>query len=223
MKDTSMLLSEERIAVAKYGLKMITSGLVKGTGGNISLCNADKTLLAITPSGVPYEDIGPEDVVVVDMAGTRVDGRLQPSSEMAFHLALIKHRSDIKAVVHTHSEYATVLSCLRWELPAVHYLLGSAGGSVPLAHYATFGTHNLAENMCRVIGDRNAVLMANHGLAAVGINLRKAFNTAELVEYVAKVYLLTKSVGLPVELSPDEIQEVIRRSAGYGEQPGKTD
>jgi len=218
-----MILSEERTTVAKYGVKMITSGLVKGTGGNISLCNEDKTLLAITPSGVPYEAIGPEDVVVVDMAGTRVDGHLQPSSEMAFHLALIKHRPDIRSVVHTHSEYATVLACLRWELPAVHYLLGSAGGSVPLAPYATFGTHNLAESICRVIGDRNAVLMANHGLAAVGPNLRKAFSTAELVEYVAKVYLISRSVGLPVDLGVEEIQEVIRRSAGYGEQPGKTD
>lgn len=217
-----MLLSEERIAVAKYGVKMITSGLVKGTGGNISYCNADKTLLAISPSGVAYEDIGPEEVVVVDMEGVRVDGHLQPSSEMAFHLALIKHRPDIKAVVHTHSEYATVLACLRWELPAVHYLLASAGGSVPLAPYATFGTRNLAENICRVIGDRNAVLMANHGLVAVGHHLRKAFSTAELVEYVAKVYLISKSVGLPVDLGVDEIKEVIRRSAGYGEQPGKT-
>lgn len=218
-----MLLSDERIAVAKYGLKMITTGLVKGTGGNISLCNEDKSLLAITPSGVPYEEINPEDVVVVDMAGSVVDGHLEPSSEMAFHLALIKHRPDIKAVVHTHSEYATVLASLRWELPAVHYLLGSAGGSVPLASYATFGTQALAENICRVIGKKNAVLMANHGVATVGKNLRKAFSTAELVEYVAKIYLISKSVGLPVNLSEEEIQDVIHRSVGYGEQPGKMD
>ena len=218
-----MLLSEERIAVASYGVKMITTGLVKGTGGNISLCNEDKSLLAISPSGVAYENISPEDVVVVDMAGTVVDGHLKPSSEMAFHLALIKHRPDIKAVVHTHSEYATVLASLRWELPAVHYLLGSAGGSVPLAPYATFGTQDLAENICNAIGDRNAVLMANHGVAAVGKNLRKAFSTAELVEYVAKIYLISKSVGSPVNLSEEEIQDVIRRSAGYGEQPGKMD
>ncbi len=218
-----MLLSEERIAVVKYGIKMISTGLVKGTGGNISLCNEDKTLLAISPSGVAYDNISPEDVVVVDLTGTVVDGHLKPSSEMAFHLALINHRPDIKAVVHTHSEYATVLSCLRWELPAVHYLLGSAGGSVPLAHYATFGTDSLAANICRAIGSKNAVLMANHGVAAVGKNLRKAFSTAELVEFVAKLYLISRTVGTPVGLSENEIQEVIHRSAGYGEQPGKSD
>lgn len=215
-----MLLLDERQAVAEYAKKLITSGLVKGTGGNISLSNPEKTLLAITPSGVAYEGIAPEDVVVVDMDGNRVDGQLKPSSEMAFHLALIKQRADIKAVVHTHSEHATALSCLRWELPAVHYLIGSAGSVVPLAPYATFGTKALADNICRVIGSGNAVLMANHGLVTVGTDLRKAFNTAELVEYVAKVYLITKSVGTPVQLSMEEIEEVIQKSVGYGDQPG---
>jgi len=218
-----MLLLNERQAVADYSKKLITSGLVKGTGGNISLSNPGKTLLAITPSGVAYEGLTPEDVVVVDMDGNRVDGQLKPSSEMAFHLALIKQRPDIKAVVHTHSEHATALACLRWELPAVHYLIGSAGSVVPLAPYATFGTKALADNICRAIGSSNAVLMANHGLVTVGTNLRKAFNTAELVEYVAKVYLITKSVGTPVQLSMEEIEEVIQRSVGYGEQSGEKD
>ena len=218
-----MLLVDERQAVAEFGKKLITSGLVRGTGGNISLSNPEKTLLAITPSGVPYEGLSPEDVVVVDLDGRHVDGRLKPSSEIAFHLALIKQRPDIKAVVHTHSEHATALACLRWELPAVHYLISSAGSVVPLASYATFGTQTLADNICRAIGSGNAVLMANHGLVTVGTNLRKAFNVAELVEYVAKVYLITKSVGTPVQLSQAEIQEVIDRSAGYGEQPEKTE
>lgn len=218
-----MLLFEERQAVAAFGKKLITSGLVKGTGGNISLSNPEKTLLAITPSGVAYEKIGAEDVVVVDLEGTHVEGRLQPSSELAFHLALIKQRPDIKAVVHTHSEHATALACLRWELPAVHYLIGSAGKSVPLAPYAPFGTQALAQNICRTIGIGHAVLMANHGLVTVGANLKKAFSRAELVEYVAKVYLITKSVGSPVHLSMEEIQEVIDRFVGYGEQPEKQD
>jgi L-fuculose-phosphate aldolase len=218
-----MLLLNERQAVAEYGKKLITSGLVKGTGGNISLSNPEKTLLAITPSGVPYEMLNPQDVVVVDLEGQRVDGHLTPSSEMAFHLALVKQRPDITAVVHTHSEHATALACLRWELPAVHYLIGSAGSVVPLAPYATFGTQALADNICRVIRSGNAVLLANHGLVTVGTNLRKAFNTAELVEYVAKVYLITKSVGTPVQLSMEEIEEVIQRSVGYGEQPAQED
>lgn len=218
-----MLLFEERQTVAAYAQKLIASGLVRGTGGNISLTNAEKTMLAITPSGVPYEAMQPEDVVVVDMQGIPLDGALKPSTEMAFHLALVKQRADIKAVVHTHSEYATAMACLHWELPTVHYLIGSAGGAVPLAPYATFGTEELAANICQSIGDKNAVLMANHGVVTVGRNLRKAFSTAELVEYVAKVYLITKSVGNPTLLSLDEISEVIERSAGYGEGPVKKD
>lgn len=218
-----MLLFEERQAVTDYSKKLLTTGLVKGTGGNISITNADKTLLAITPSGVAYEGMQPEDVVVVDMEGNTVDGRLLPSSEIEFHLALVQQRPDIKAVVHTHSEYATALACLRWELPAVHYLIGSAGYSVPLAPYATLGTRALAEVICETIGDGNAVIMANHGLVTVGVNLHRAFSTAELVEYVAKLYLITKSVGNPILLSKEEMQAVMEKFTSYGVQPGKKD
>ena len=215
-----MLLSEERKTVAYYGKKLITSGLVKGTGGNISLVNTAKTLLAITPSGVEYNQFGPEDVVVVDMDGKRVEGHLNPSSELAFHLALVKQRSDIKAVVHTHSDYATALACLRWELPPVHYLIGSAGYVVPLAPYATFGTQALADGICQTIGEGYAVLLANHGLVTVGGNLQKAFSTAEYIEYVAKIYLMTKSVGIPVLLGMEEMRAVIEKFENYGQQPG---
>ncbi len=214
-----MLLSEERKTVAHYGKKLITTGLVKGTGGNISLVNRAKTLLAITPSGVDYDQVDPEDVVVVDMDGKRVEGHLIPSSELAFHLALVKQRPDIKAVVHTHSDYATALACLRWELPAVHYLIGSAGSVVPLAPYATFGTQALADGICQTIGDGNAVLLANHGLVTVGVNLKQAFSTAEYVEYVAKIYLMTKSVGTPVLLNMEEMRAVIEKLENYGKQP----
>ena len=214
-----MLLSEERKTVAHYGKKLITTGLVKGTGGNISLVNRAKTLMAITPSGVDYDQVDPEDVVVVDMDGKRVEGHLNASSELAFHLALVKQRPDIKAVVHTHSDFATALACLRWELPAVHYLIGSAGSVVPLAPYATFGTQALADGICQTIGDGNAVLLANHGLVTVGVNLKQAFSTAEYVEYVAKIYLMTKSVGTPVLLNMEEMRAVIEKLENYGKQP----
>ena len=215
-----MLLFEERQAVTEYAKKLLSTGLVKGTGGNISLTNADKTLLAITPSGVAYETMVPEEVVVVDMEGKRVDGQLLPSSELGFHLALVNQRPDIQAVVHTHSDYSTAMACLRWELPAVHYLIGSAGFHVPLAPYATFGTQALADGICETIGDGNAVLLANHGLVTVGVSLSKAFSTAEMVEYVAKLYLITKSVGTPVQLSRDEMQAVLDKFVSYGVQPG---
>lgn len=211
-----MLLFEERQAVTEHAKKLLTTGLVKGTGGNISLTNADNSLVAITPSGVAYETMNPEDVVVVDMDGNRVEGRLLPSSEIGFHLALFHQRPEIKAVVHTHSDYSTAVACLRWELPAVHYVIGSAGFHVPLAPYATFGTQALADGICQTIGDGNAVLLANHGLVTVGVSLSKAFSTAEMVEFVAKLYLITKSVGTPVTLSNEEMQDVLEKFTTYG-------
>lgn len=216
-----MLLLEERQAVTEYSKQLLSSGLVKGTGGNISLTNADKSLLAITPSGVAYETMQPEDVVVVDMEGNQADGLLLPSSEIGFHLALVNLRPDIKAVVHTHSDYSTAMACLGWELPSIHYLIGYAGFKVPLAPYATFGTQALAEGICNIIGEGNAVLMANHGLVTVGSSLKKAFVTAEMVEYVAKLYLITKSAGSPVSLSQAEMEDVLEKFATYGIQPGK--
>lgn len=217
-----MLLLDERRKVVDYAQKMLSTGLVKGTGGNISLTNEDKSLVAITPSGVAYETMRPEDVVVLDLDGNHVDGDLLPSSELGFHLALLRQRMEIKAVVHTHSDYSTALACLRWELPAVHYLIGSAGFKVPLAPYATFGTPELAEGICETIGDGNAVLLSNHGLVAVGVSLSKAFSTAEMVEYVAKLYLITRSVGSPVVLNRGEMQDVLEKFTTYGVQPGKS-
>jgi L-fuculose-phosphate aldolase len=216
-----MLLFEERKAVTEYSQLLLRRGLVKGTGGNVSLTNAGKSLLAITPSGVAYETMQPEDVVVVDMSGFHIDGELLPSSELGFHLALVNKRPDIKAVVHTHSEYSSAVACLRWELPPIHYLIGHAGFKVPLAPYATFGSQALADGICHTVGDGNAVLMANHGLVTVGSSLKQAYATAEMVEYVAKLYLITQAAGSPVSLSQAEMEDVLDKFTTYGVQPGK--
>lgn len=213
-----MLLFEERRAVMEYGKKMISSGLVKGSGGNISLCNADKTLLALSPSGVNYEDIEPKDVVVLNLEGEQVDGDLIPSSEISIHLDLLNLKREIRSVVHTHSTYATAVGCLGWELPALHYLIAHAGTHVPLAPYATFGTQALSDNVCSVIGDSKAVLMANHGLVAVGPSLEKAFGTAEMVEYIAQLYLLTKTAGEPVILTQGDMESVLEKFKTAGQK-----
>ena len=216
-----MLLYEERELVVEYGKKLISTGLVKGTGGNLSLCNSDKSLLAITPTGVAYENMQPEDVAVLDLQGTQVDGHLAPSSEVAFHLGLVNLRPDIMAVVHTHSPWATTMACLGWELPAVHYLVGFAGKSVPVAPYATYGTPELSEAICSTMGNQNAVLMANHGMVAVGGTLGKAFSAAEMVEYVSQIYLQAKSVGTPVILGEREMDTVLIKFETYGQKKEK--
>ncbi len=213
-----MLLQAEREAVVAYGKKLIESGLVKATGGNLSLVNEEKTLLAISPTGVAYETMQPEDVVVVDLSGKWVEGRLKPSSEIAFHLGLVNLRPDIRAVVHTHSPQATAMACLGWVLPAVHYLIGFAGKQVPVAPYATYGTQALSDNICKTIGEGNAVLMANHGMVAVGTTLEKAYTTAEMVEYVAQIFLQTRAVGNPVILRDEQMDAVLEKFETYGKQ-----
>jgi len=212
-----MQLQAERQALVKFGQKMLTSQLTTGAGGNLSLCDREQGLVAITPSGIEYFDLQPEDVVVVDFDGRIVEGECKPSSELGFHLALYRQRTDIAAVVHTHSVYATTIACLNWEIPPVHYLIGFSGHKVPLAPYATFGTEQLAANITEAIGDYNAVLLANHGLVTVGPTLGRAFAAAEEIELVARIYYQTKSIGDPVILDEAEMSRVIDKFATYGQ------
>ena len=214
-----MLLEEERQAVVEYGMVMVRAGLTTGTGGNLSCCDRVRGLMAISPSGVSYDALRPQDVVVVDLDGNIVDGDLKPSSEIGFHLALYHHRAAIGGIVHTHSVYATTLACLNCELPPIHYLVGFAGHKVPVAPYATFGTDALAHNIRQTLGaDHNAVLLANHGFVAVGADLTHAFNTAEEVEFVARVFCQAKAIGDPVTLGDDEMTRVIEKFKTYGKQ-----
>lgn len=212
-----MLLQAQREAIVHFGRKMITSQLTTGAGGNLSIYDRASGRVAISPSGIEYFDLQPEDVVITDLGGQVIEGQYTPSSELGFHLALYRQRPDINAVLHTHSVYATTIACLGWEIPAVHYLVGFSGHKVPLAPYATFGTPELAHNVATGIGDYNAVLLANHGLVAVGADLGRAFNTAEEIELVARIYYQTKSVGKPVILPGEEMDRVLDKFATYGQ------
>jgi L-fuculose-phosphate aldolase len=214
-----MMLKIKRGAVARLGKRMLAAGLTTGTGGNLSWCDRRRGLVAVSPSGVAYDRLTAADVVVVDLDGRRVDGPLTPSSELPFHLALYRHRPDVDAVVHTHSVYATTLACLHWEIPAVHYLVGFAGPRVPLAPYATYGTEALARGVVEAIGSANAVLLANHGMIAVGADLEKAFAVAEEIELVARIYYQAKAVGTPRILPDEEMQRVMERFKSYGKPP----
>lgn len=211
-----MLLRRERSEVVRFGLRMLSAGLTTGSGGNLSVFRRGSGLVAVTPSGVEYPEMRPGDVVVVDEAGTRVQGGLAPSSELGFHLALYASRPDVSAVVHTHSPWAATVACLGWELPAVHYLVGYAGTKVPLAPYATFGTPDLARAVAEHLAGFNAVLLANHGLVAVGPDLPRAFAVAEEIELVARIYLQAKAAGEPVILGSDEMERVVAKFRGYG-------
>jgi L-fuculose-phosphate aldolase len=212
-----MRLEKERKGIVTFGRKLLTSGLTAGTGGNLSVANRRKNLIAVTPSGVDYLEMSPEDVVLVGMEGGLIEtSKYKPSSELLFHLALYRRRQDIQAVVHTHSVYATTLASLGWEIPPFHYLVAYSGKKVPLASYATFGSEQLARNVAEAIGDNNAVLMESHGVVTVGATLAKAFEAAEIIEYVARVYYLAKNLGEPAILSDEEMKKVIEKFKGYG-------
>lgn len=212
-----MLMIKERSLIVEYGKKIVSSGLTKGTGGNLSICNRKRRLIAISPSGIDYLGTKPQDIVILNLQGEIIDGDKKPSSELQMHRVFYEKRKDIDAIIHTHTVYATILSCLQWKLPAVHYLLASAGKDIRCADYATFGTEKLARNAFEAMKGRKAVLLANHGLLAGSIDLADAFSITEDVEYCAELYYRSKSIGDPVILNDKEMNLMVERFKNYGQ------
>lgn len=213
-----MLLKEERELNVEYGKKLIENGLTTGTGGNVSIFNREKGLMAISPSGIDYFKVTPEDVVVLDLEGNIVEGCRKPSSEYHMHKIFYEKRKDINSVVHAHSIYATTMACLHWDLPAVHYLIGFAGKDVKCIDYKTFGTEELALAAYEGIGDRYAALLANHGLLAIGNDIEYAFSTAEQIEFCCELYYRTKCIGEPVILTDGQMDLALERFKTYGQK-----
>ena len=205
------MMEYEKEQVVRYGKKLIDRRLTTGSGGNISVYKKKKNLVAISPSGLDYYETTPEDIVILDINGNLVEGKHRPSSEAGMHLAFYKNRADVSGIVHTHSKFATAIACMGWELPAVHYLIGMAGHRVKCTGYATYGSEELAKKALETIGDSNAVLLANHGLIALGEDVDRAFSTAEHLEFVSEVYYLTKTLGTPNILSDEDMDEVMKK------------
>lgn len=213
-----MLVKQERELIVEYGKKLVSSGLTKGTGGNISIYNREKSLLAISPSGLDYFEMQPEDVVVLNLKGDIVEGKRKPSSELEMHSIFYRKRDDINAIAHTHSPFATTISALNWDLPAASYLVAYAGPNVRCAKYATFGTKELAENAFEAMKDRKAVLLANHGLLAGAQDLMNVFNIAEEIEFSAEIFYRAKSIGDPVILPEEEMIILLEKFKTYGQR-----
>lgn len=213
-----MLLQKERKEIVEYGRRISRERLSTGTSGNISIYHAEKELMVISPSGMDYSEITPEDVVVMDLKENIIDGKRKPSSEWALHTAMYQSKPDCRAVVHTHSMYCTIFAVLNQPLKAVHYAIADAGTSiVPCAPYRTFGTKELAEVVCKACGSSNAVLLANHGLLTCGKNLESAYKLACSMEFCAELQYRAMSIGTPVVLDDDEMNLVIEKFKGYGQ------
>ncbi len=197
--------------------RLAARGLYFGTAGNIS-ARLPKGFL-ITPTGIPSDEIRASDMVEMDSAG-RHKGRLAPSSEWRFHRDIFKTRGDVNAIVHTHSTFATALSCLRRDVPAFHYMVAKAGGgSIRCARYATFGTAALSRNALKALAGRRACLLANHGLIALGADLASARRLAEEVEALCEQYWAALAIARPVMLPSPEMARVAAKFRTYGRQP----
>lgn len=198
-------------------LSMNREGINQGSAGNISVRNADGFL--ITPSGLAYAKLRPEQMVQMDLDGNH-EGALRPSSEWRMHLDIYRSRPEAEAVVHAHPTFSTALSCLRRGIPAFHYMVAVAGGrDIRCADYALFGTQALSDAMLAALADRRACLLGTHGMICFHDDLEKALKLAIEVEALAKQYWHACQMGEPVLLSDDQMAEVLSQFGGYGQQP----
>jgi L-fuculose-phosphate aldolase len=192
--------------------------LTPGRTGNLSVRDGDS--FAVTPTGVPYDSFDVEDVPVVTLDGDQIDGEMAPSSEVPMHAAIYR-RVDARAIVHTHSTWATTLAVMHEPLPPVHYMLETVGGEVPVAEYAPYGTDELAANVVGAMDDAGstACLIENHGLVVTADDLPTALEHTGHVENLAQVYLQAKGAGTPQELSTEQMDAVAEKFDSYGQQP----
>ncbi|WP_327291721.1 class II aldolase/adducin family protein [Streptomyces sp. NBC_01198] len=196
--------------------RTVTEGLVVGTSGNVSARAGE--LVVVTPTGVPYDRLRPQDAVAVDLEGRQVRGELRPTSELPLHLAVYRG-TEARAIVHTHAPHATAVSTLVDRLPPIHYMTAALGGPVRVAPYALYGSPELAAAALDALRDRTACLLANHGTLSHGSTLASAYERTAQLEWMCRVWLLATSAGTPRLLTPTDLASAADRLAGYGQPP----
>lgn len=219
-----MILEELRKEILAVSQTLIDKGVISDGQGNISAFAKEEGLIAITPSAVPYADREPRDICVVDKEGSLIEGRWQPTSEMALHLVFYRDRSDVSAVVHTHPPYTTVFGIIGSKpMPMVlNEAAMGLGGEVPVAPYGRPGTEELAEITCRAAGGGTAAIMAHHGLVTVGETLPQAVISTIAAEDTARAIILARSMGAQVQALA-EAEVAVLREMFLGYQPQRAD
>lgn len=198
---------EIRAGIIKIGCTLLDKGLVAGTWGNISARVPKSEMIAVTPSGRNYRDLEESNIVLTDLDGKVVDGNLKPSSELAMHLAIYKARSDVMAIIHTHSIFASSCAVANKSIPPIiEDLVQLVGGSVDVAKYALPGTIELANNVVKALASKGAALLANHGAVCCGGNLQEALLGSELVERAAQMFIYANQLGGAKLLSKEDVK-----------------
>ncbi|GAC1546619.1 MAG: L-ribulose-5-phosphate 4-epimerase [Herpetosiphon sp.] len=203
------MLEQLKNQVWKLHLELPKNDLVKWTGGNISARDPESGLIVIKPSGVLYDDLRPEDHVVLNLEGDILEGSLKPSSDTASHLYIYRHRPDVNGVVHTHSPYATAFAAVNKPIPV--YLTAIAdefGGPIPCAGFALIGSEAIGKQVLDHIGKSVAVLLKNHGVFTIGPTVRNAVKAAVMVEDVARAVWLALQLGQPDEIPADDVAKL---------------
>ena len=194
--------------------ELAASGLVLGSAGNVSV--RARELVLVTPTGARLGTVTPDELAVVGLDGTLIDGPLLPTSELPLHLAVYRDFYAARAVVHTHPPMATAVACVADELPCIHYTLLTLGGAIRVAPYATFGTAELAGSVVAALQGRTAALLGGHGAVAFGADVAAATAATQLLEWACGVYVHACACGTPRVLNEDEQTAVAEALATYG-------
>ena len=213
------MLEALREELWRLHMELPKNGLVTWTGGNVSARDPQTGYVAIKPSGVRYEDLKPEHMVIVDLNGQCIEGDLKPSSDTASHLYIYRHRPDVNGVVHTHSPYATAFAALGRPIPV--YLTAMAdefGGPIPCGGFALIGSEEIGRVALEAIGDSRAVLLKNHGVFTIGPTAEAAVKAAVMVEDVAHTVWIALQLGQPDEIPPEDVAKLhYRYTHVYGQ------
>lgn len=210
--------------LASVARRLGQSGLTPGTSGNLS-CRIDEETFLITPSGMRYQDINSEDMVVVEFGkDSKLDGRRvrRPSTEVAMHAAVLRSRPETSWIIHTHAPHSTALACLGEGLPPFHYMLITCShtGDVGVVPYCTYGTDELGALVAAHLGsERNACLLESHGNLVLGSTASEAFDRLETLEWACGVFIELRAVGAPHVLASGEIARIREKLGHYGQEP----
>ena len=213
------MLENLREELWRLHMELPKNDLVRWTGGNVSALDKESGLVAIKPSGIRYEALRPEHMVIVDLDGRVVEGEYKPSSDTASHLFIYRHRPDVGGIVHTHSPYATAFAAVNRPIPVVLTAMADEfGGPIPCGGFALIGGEEIGKIVVDSIGSSPAVLLKNHGVFTIGRTAESAVKAAVMVEDVARTVWLALQIGQPEEILQEDVDKLhYRYTHVYGQ------